>query len=304
MSGADQDFGARVRQLSPDRRRLLERLRSGSAGATASPPAPGIPGAGRDAVVLRPGDEPERLVLIHPSGGALFCYVPLIRALCPGPAVLGFPSHVSDREPPAGRRVVAVSARILTALRHVADPARCVLAGWSYGGSVAFEMGRQLAERDGGAPPAVLIDPPFLDEVDLPMPDEDELRWQFAHDLIRLHGDNAGADPEPADLRAVGASLGLTDAEIHDRYLTFAAASSALYRYRPPGVYQGSVYLLTAGHEPEITAGWRRSTARAFHHLVLSGDHYTVFSKDNLPTVLDAIEDALGVLRLTLEVPT
>jgi thioesterase domain-containing protein len=308
MSAVGQDFGERACQLSPDRRRLLERLRSRSADATASPSAPRTPGTGREAVVLRVGHEPERLVLIHPSGGALFCYVPLIRALHPGPAVLGFPSHVSDREPPAARRVVAVAARILTALRQAADPGRCVLAGWSYGGSVAFEVGRQLADRDGSAPPAVLIDPPFLDEVDLPMPDEDEMRGQFARDLIRLHGDNAETMPGrgrgPADLRAVGASLGLTDAEMHDRYLTFTAASSALYRYRPPSTYPGPVYLLTAGHEPEITAGWRRSTAGEFHHLVLSGDHYTVFDGDNLPTVLDAIGDALDVLRLTLEVRT
>jgi thioesterase domain-containing protein len=309
MSAAGQDFGERARRLSPDRRRLLERLRPGSSGMTASRCAPRIPGAGPEAVVLRPGHGPERLVLVHPSGGALFCYVPVTRALRPGPAVLGFPSHVSDREPPAERRVVAVAARILTALREAADPARCVLAGWSYGGSVAFEMGRQLAEQDGSAPPAVLIDPPFLDEVDMPIPDELELRRQFAHDLTRLHGDNAGAmlrrDSEPVDLRAVGVSLGLTDAELHDRYLTFAAASSALYRYRPRGVlYQGPVYLLTAGHEPEIATGWRRSTAREFHHLVLSGDHYTVFNRENLPTVLGAIEDALDVLRLSLEVRT
>jgi thioesterase domain-containing protein len=259
-------------------------------------------------VELRPGDGPVRLVLVHPSGGALFCYVPLTRALRPGPAVLGFPSSVADREPPVERRVVTVAARILAALRRATDPACCVLAGWSYGGSVAFEVVRQLAEQGGGAPPVVLIDPPFLGAVDRPVPDDDELRRQFVHDLSRLHGGTPWArvpgNASLADLlAAAGVDLGLPDAEASDRYLTFAAAASALHRYRPPGVYPGQVSLLTAGPEPEITAGWRRSTAGPFRHVVLPGDHYTVFDPDNLPTVLGVVEDALDALRKTLEAP-
>lgn len=302
MSELPAGFEERVRRLSPERRRLLERLRAGAAAARSEPL-----GADPGPVVLRPGDGPARLVLVHPSGGALFCYVPLTRALRPGPAVLGFPSHVSDREPPVERRVGAVAARILAALRRATDPARCVLAGWSYGGSVAFEVVRQLAEQGGGAPPAVLIDPPFLGAVDPPVPDEDELRRQFVYDLSRLHGGRPGArvpgKPPLAELlSAAGVDLGLTEAEVHDRYLTFAAAASALHRYRPPGVYPGPVSLLTAGPEPEITAGWRRSTAGPFRHVVLRGDHHTVFDPDNLRTVLGAVEDALDALRETLRV--
>ena len=110
MSELPAGFEERVRRLSPERRRLLERLRAGAAAARSEPL-----GADPGPVVLRPGDGPARLVLVHPSGGALFCYVPLTRALRPGPAVLGFPSHVSDREPPVERRVGAVAARILAA---------------------------------------------------------------------------------------------------------------------------------------------------------------------------------------------
>lgn len=76
------EFEARLARLSPERRRLLEQLRSGRDGASAAVRDDG-------AVLLRPGDEPECLVLLHPSGGALFCYVPLIRALPPGRACSG-----------------------------------------------------------------------------------------------------------------------------------------------------------------------------------------------------------------------
>lgn len=295
-------FEDRIRLLSPDRRRLLEQLRTRRAESNAAQRDTG-------AVVLRPGVEPERLVLIHPSGGAVFCYVPLIRALRPGPAVVGFVSHTVDREAPVERRVLAVAGRILAALRSQTAPERCVLAGWSYGGSVAFEVARQLAEQGGGAPPVVLLDPPFVPDLEMPIPGDGEMRTQFVYDLARLHGVPAGrlawlleqaGDPGGpvalADLlAAAGVAPELTDAEVHDRYLTFAAASSALHRYQPPSPYPGPVHLLTAGREPEIVAGWRGSTTGSFRHVVLSGDHYTVLDADNLPTVVHTVEDALAV---------
>jgi thioesterase domain-containing protein len=326
---------ARLSKLSPERRRLYEQLRrqQGRNGAPAAPTgAPAVPEGG---VVMRParaesGSGPgsgsdsgsgsgsgRRLILIHPSGGQLFCYVPLVRALKVGAEVIGFAADPVDRRTALEQRVVGEATRILGALRRQAeatgrDLGRDVLAGWSYGGSVAFEAARQLAASGGPTPPVVLLDPPFIEDLSIPIPDEAQSRRQFAYDLGRLQGVPAerldavlggvdgeggtgtGADiPLPEVLAAAGIDLGLGPQEVVERFLTFVTAATALHRYQPPAPYPGAVTLLTAGPEPEITAGWRRSTTGEFRHRGLTGDHYTVFDAENLPVVVDAVERAL-----------
>jgi thioesterase domain-containing protein len=290
-------YDERLRTLSPQRQQLLERMRTARTRPACAPA--GAP------VQLRPGSEAARVVLIHPSGGEIFCYVPLARAVRPGPAVLGFPAISADRDPPVGQRLVAVAERILDALRADGDLGAYVVAGWSFGGSVAFEVVRQLAAAGGPALPVVLLDPPFLDDLTIAIPDEDELRRQFSYDLARLQGVPASAleslldeTAGPIDLetlcRNAGVAPALSADEVQERYLSFAAAATALHRYRPSGAHPGPVYLLTAGPEPEITAGWRSVTTGEFHHDVLPGDHYTVFDAEQLPIVVRAVESALA----------
>jgi thioesterase domain-containing protein len=286
-------FHQRVANLSPARRRLLEQLRA-RRDLDRRPAA---------SVVLRAGTGPRKLIMVHPSGGELFCYVPLTRALPSGAEVLGFTASPVDREAPVERRISVVAQRILASLREEVDLADCVLAGWSYGGSVAFEVARAAHEGGFGTPPVVSVDAPFVPTLDFPMPTDEEFRRQFVYDLARLHGvpddqlTEVIAPDAPTDLPALLALAGvrpeLTDDEIHDRYLTFLAAASALHRYQPPGRYPGRMYLLTAGTEPEITARWRACVSGAFEEVVLPGDHYTVFDPVNLPTVVRTVQRAL-----------
>ena len=64
--------------LSPAKQELLRRLRS------EQPKHDGGP------ISLRAGDGSPALVLVHPVGGALFCYAPLAAALRAPSPVYGF----------------------------------------------------------------------------------------------------------------------------------------------------------------------------------------------------------------------
>ncbi|MFC8451307.1 thioesterase domain-containing protein [Kitasatospora sp. NPDC057223] len=305
---AERESQLRLAQLSPQRRQLLAALRSRRDADRAA----------TRGVLMRPGGE-GRVVLIHPSGGALFCYIPLIRALPAGPAVVGFPAVPGDRAAPLEQRVVAVAARIAAELQR-AELSGCVLAGWSYGGSVAFETARQLALSGVARPPVVLLDSPFVEDLAIRIPGETEFRRQFVYDLARLHGvgeerlrplraiaygadgshDAPAADDGPVpDLvelaRAAGITDDLTPAELTEHYQTFYAAASGLHRYRPATGYPGPVHVLSAAAtDPEMAAGWRSAAAGDFRHDVLAGDHYRVFAPDNLPTVVAAITRQLA----------
>src|SRR5215475_15432749 len=158
----------REERLSPAKRALLARLRAGrSLPAEAAGAGPGASGSGDEdsnaalPVPLRsvtqpgatqpgatqPGATGRRppLVLVHPVGGALFCYARLVAGLTPGVLVLGFAADGVDPGVPDRQLLPALAARYLRGLSAAGFEPACVLAGWSMGGLVAYEMARQTA---------------------------------------------------------------------------------------------------------------------------------------------------------------
>ncbi|GII62135.1 hypothetical protein Skr01_22200 [Sphaerisporangium krabiense] len=286
----------KLAQLSPERRKLYEQMLARRAQTTAARET--------QAVVMRAGAEPRNLVLMNPSGGALFCYVPLTRALREGYGVYGCLSRPGDRARPVERRLVEVGTRILDELGAEMDLSTCVFAGWSFGACLAFEVARQHAERSGARQPVVLFDAEYAVDLSVPVPDEEELRRQFVYDVSRLQGVPSGELAwllKPLDaltpitdmLAKTGVSLDLSADELRDRYHIFAGAAEALYRYHPPASYDGPVYALIAGAHQVSTEAWRRKSTGEFHHVALSGDHYSVFDERNLPRVAHMVEEAL-----------
>jgi thioesterase domain-containing protein len=297
-TGDRLDVQDRAAGLSADRAALLRRLRAQRADTGPRPDHQPVP--------MRPGSGPVKLVLVHPAGGELFCYTPLVRALAAGIDVIGFPADPADLDLPLASRLPEVAARTLRGLAGATDPGRCVLAGWSYGGAVAFEMARRHAEATGQRPPVVLLDCVFYGDVELE--NEIRLRRRFVYDVARLAGRDhdtvrtalkarerasAGVLDLPVLLAAADVNLELTEAEIAARYATFRACSLSLQAYRPPTPYPGPVTLAMAGEAPGIRERWRQVSAGPFGVVLLPGDHYTLFLPPALPEVAGLIEAAV-----------
>ncbi|AUG78724.1 non-ribosomal peptide synthetase [Kitasatospora sp. MMS16-BH015] len=235
-------------------------------------------GAGREPVVMRAAG-PEQLVLVHPSGGALFCYVPLVRALPERLSVTGFAADPSEAELPPAEGLVASATRIAQALLETGPAEATTLAGWSYGGVLAFEAARQIEQKTGRRLPVVLLDSAH-DEDPEPL-DETTVRERFVHDLARLTGrDRAGIEQELAS----GSS------ELAASYRTFRFCALALEAYRPPTPYGGPVTLLTAGPQPAVEEQWRAVCTGPFRAESVPGDHYTLFTEPALSRVVAALE--------------
>jgi amino acid adenylation domain-containing protein len=265
-------------------------------------------------VPLRPGPGPGGLVLLHPSGGALFCYTPLVRALRPEIDVIGYAADPADRDLPDSERMTAVASRLLTSLARVADPGRCLLAGWSHGGVLAFEMARQHAAAGQTPPHAVLIDCCYWG--DRPPEDEPTLRQRFVYDLIRVTGGDkaaaesaakaAAAGPHGLDRAALrgaldraGISLILTDAELADRYETFRRCCLAMQSYtRPATTYGGNVTLIVTQQADIIQQRWAAVVTGQMRTVRLPGDHFTLFRPPALAMVASEIEAAAGLRPL------
>ncbi|QGV82499.1 amino acid adenylation domain-containing protein [Streptomyces ficellus] len=259
-------------------------------------------GDDRAPVLMRPPG-PARVVLVHPSGGELFCYVPLVRALREGVGVAGFAADARDAAVPAQDGMTVAAARIAKALTAAGLPESSCLAGWSYGGVLAFEIARQLERDTGLRPPVVLLDASWNED---PVPlDEATVRRRFVHDVARLagwDGAEAGAVPAPAAgpaglrraLTDLGVEPALSDEELAGRYDVFRACALALQAYRPPGPYGGPVTLLAASRRAAVEEEWRSVCTGPFRAGGLPGDHYTLFTEPALGRIVAAIEETLA----------
>jgi thioesterase domain-containing protein len=190
------------------------------------------------------------------------------------------------------------------ALTETDLPEAFCLAGWSYGGVLAFEIARQLERDTGRRPPLVLLDA-FYDEDDVLL-DEEMVRRRFVHDVARLAGqdgpavravlNDSAAGPEDLDktLASLDIELELSDDELAGRYATFRACALAMQSYRPPGPYGGPVTLLAASPRPDADEQWRAVCTGRFQSLDLPGDHYTLFTEPALGRIVAEIERTLA----------
>lgn len=119
-------------------------------------------------VVLQQGAARPPLYVVHPGGGGVMCYQPLVRHLGPEQPVFGFQA---DPDMPF-ERLADLAASYVDTLCATHPRGGFSLAGWSLGGTIAYEMALQLAER--GRRPDLLV---ILDTLapDLARPVEEAL---------------------------------------------------------------------------------------------------------------------------------
>ena len=244
------------------------------------------------------------MVLLHPSGGELFCYMPLARALREDIGVAGFAADPRDAAVAPQDGMVATAARIARSLTASGLPESCCLVGWSYGGVLAFEVARQIEQETGQRLPAVLLDAAY-DEDTVPL-DEPTVRRRFVHDVARLTGRDRPAvravldDPAAGvagvreTLTGLGIELDLTEEELAARFEIFRFCARSMQAYRPPAAYGGPVTVLTASPQLAMEEQWRKACTGPLKAESVPADHYTLFAEPALSRVVAAIDEMLA----------
>ncbi|MFR9793908.1 amino acid adenylation domain-containing protein [Streptomyces sp. MB22_4] len=258
---------------------------------TRAHPAPGGTASPVDIEVWQRGTGPDVLCLVHPVGGDIQAYRPLVSALPPGPAVCLIPDPAL-RDP--GRPAWSIderAARYLAAVRAAFPPAahRLRLVGWSFGAWTALSMAA-LAEADGDPVPGLyLLDPPPPDAGPrLAVHDERELNAVFARELAG----NAGPPTE----RGRGYA---------ERLARCCRANlTAMAEHRPPRLTRTPAALWLAGRpvpdahalapEPATAARWRDHLPPSARVLHVDTDHYGLVGPPRAAEIASLIGADLG----------
>ncbi|PTL74996.1 type I polyketide synthase [Vitiosangium sp. GDMCC 1.1324] len=156
-------------------------------------------------VRLQEGERGPPLFFPHAAGGQTFFYRELARLIDPSRPAYGFESPVLEDGGPTLATVEEMAAHYLELLRTVQPSGPYLLVGASFGGMLAYEMGRRLSAEGHAVPLCALLDSPGPGRLPAPPANDAELLA-----VARVGGDTGFSDPEQGRrlLRAWRVNLG------------------------------------------------------------------------------------------------
>lgn len=271
--------------------------------------------ASQDTSLMRPvllkkagkgGQDHVPLWLVHPVGGALAHYTPMVDAMAQHPgAIWGLrASGLNPGEPPPPDTIPDIAAAQCRAIRHMQPHGPYALAGWSLGGILAHEIARQLRASGDTIDALVLIDsytPEALERLmpESPPNDPAATHRAFLHAVLGIHADV----PPGVDIMAHTLAHPLTkamipgaDRDMIDRLLrVFETHVAALTRHTITDT-GGPFDLIVASQNPGETCdtGWRSLPGGAPRTHWVKTDHHGLMQKPHLDHWLTGLKITTG----------
>lgn len=244
------------------------------------------------------------LVCVPAVSGSPFAYAGLARGLEGLRPVYGLQAPGLDPGEQPLNSVEALAEHFVRALREQQPRGPYQLLGWSMGGLVAFEMARLLTDAGAAVPVVAVLDTQLPNGGELPgLPD---LVGRFVLDLAAATG-----APEPAldRLADLGTGTDLLDAafellvgevlpeevgidQVRRQWAVFLANSQATYAYRPDWTYPGQLTVIRTADARTPADQWRPLANSVTEHIT-PGDHNSMWSPANLPTLTRLVINAL-----------
>ncbi len=218
---------------------------------------------------------------VHAIGGAVFSYVELAQALGPGQPFYGLQARGLDGRSAPSADISEMAAAYVRAVRTVQPEGPYRLGGWSFGGTVAYEMARQLRAAGARVEWLALLD-----------------SWS-----PRLCGASAPVDAEVETLLAhdLGPAAEALGPQQRERLVAvYRAHLEALHRYRPEPWLDESLFVTLFRAEP--AAGLPEAPANGWEEILLGdievcpvpGDHYSLLAKPQVQVLAERLAIRLG----------
>jgi thioesterase domain-containing protein/acyl carrier protein len=294
--------------------------------------ADGGPTRAFDPVVrLRNSGERLPLFLVHPMGGNVLCYLDLVKHLPADQPVYAFQAAGAEPGATPLSTMSDLAASYIAAIRTVCPHGPYNVGGWSFGGYVAVEMARQLADEELAK--LILLDTTALDDGPHPMvPERELITWFFGELLLEAHGTNvteltsassdavrdAVSDSGFDSTLRYAIEAGIVPPEcspqlIRRLYEIFRANYQATLSYPHEPLDRDITLLRSVGELPgelagahrivgsmfaSPTNGWERLNPRSLRVIEVAGDHLSMMSEPHVADVAAKLSAELAAVEL------
>ena len=265
-------------------------------------------------VALRTSGDRPPLFLVHPIGGNVLCYLNLVKHLPFDQPVYAL--QAAGAEPGATPlcTMSELAASYIAAIRRVCPEEQYNIGGWSFGGYVAVEMARQLADEELAR--LILLDTIALEDGPRAVIAESDLiTWFFMELMLEAHGmqptlpalgsvetdRDALFDSILRQAMEAGIVPNRSSPQLIRRlYEIFRANYEATLCYRHEPLDRDITLLKSTEQMPAAAAyvhhivgssftsptnGWERLAPRSLTVIDVAGDHLSMMSEANIADV-------------------
>jgi amino acid adenylation domain-containing protein len=272
-------------------------------------------------VTINQGGSKRPIFFVHPIGGNVICYVELARHLGLDQPFYALQSKGLDGEQPPLKRIEDMAKRYIDEMRAVQPVGPYVLGGWSMGGIIVFEMGRQLKTRGQDVAMLALVDATIaVTNKQFEQADETAFLTMFMTDLMQSSGSielnpkhlkRLGPDEQLATLlenakkaEIIPPSIGVE--QLRNLLLIFKENILATWQYVPE-VYPGNIILFRAEEQPlELSKyknlGWDDWASEGVEEHLIPGNHYSILREPNVKRLAEVLNKFIQKIQIIEEV--
>ncbi|AUH01472.1 non-ribosomal peptide synthetase [Prodigiosinella confusarubida] len=262
-------------------------------------------------------DDQPTFLMVHPAGGNVLCYYPMVQALGSRYPVYGVQVADFSQAHDYDRDITSLAAFYLQHVGHIARRPKLIIGGWSLGATIALEMGQQIARSTGQAPTLLVFDQPApqvrVDYADA-MSDSDRLAY-FASKVALFTGTRFDISGEKLSAMSEDDRTRLFLTEFRRARLVPSTLSFENFRHflvilwahinasdSYPGVSYAGPILVAEAQEiltgrirlPEPGLGWQRLTDRPLTVVPAQGNHITMMNEPHIVELIQRIKQVLA----------
>jgi thioesterase domain-containing protein/acyl carrier protein len=260
-------------------------------------------------IAIQPEGPKRPLFCVHPGGGTVLAYIDLARHLGSEQPFYGLESLGLYEEQKSYARVEDMAAHYIEAMQTVQPQGPYLLAGWCFGGLVAFEMAQQLQARSEQVSFLGLLD---ISTERVTSEELDELGLDDAAFLVKLFSKDIslsldrirelGSDEQllyviekVRQINLIPPDVGLAQARYLVQILKSHIRAAKAYIPQP---YQGRATLFRASEEAtansqDLTLGWEELATEGVDLHWVPGNHSSMVREPHVQVLAKQLRACL-----------
>ncbi|HKH46949.1 MAG TPA: amino acid adenylation domain-containing protein [Thermoanaerobaculia bacterium] len=253
-------------------------------------------------VTIQPGESARPLFCIHPAAGSVLQYRDLAAGLGRDRPIYGLQPLGERRDQQPLSRVEDMAAFYLKAIRQVQPRGPYLLAGWSFGGYVAFEMARQLVDAGEQVDLLAMLDTGIWPRGAEPDDSEHLRAFVTNHmpEVLPAFPQQAGLEEQIRYLAEEAKRIGTLPSDVGSEdvrcYFNLYMTNVRAAHWYTPAAYSGRVTVFRALEgepHPDPEYGWGLLALEGVDIIPVPGSHATLLSPPHVAVLAESLRGCL-----------